>query len=80
MSSYFFGGFSAYLIVPSGRQLNQPGCSLQPGMVRRALDGEVERDFQSVLRRGRDQRGGNLPCVPSSRMDRVMAAFAAPMA
>jgi len=27
MSSYFFGGFSAYWIVPSGRFLNHSGCS-----------------------------------------------------
>ena len=31
MSSYFFGGFSAYLIVPSGRQSNHSGCSLIQG-------------------------------------------------
>ncbi len=31
MSSYFFGGFSAYLIVPSGRQSNHSGCCLIQG-------------------------------------------------
>jgi hypothetical protein len=31
MSSYFFGGFSANLIVPSGRQSNHSGCSLIHG-------------------------------------------------
>src|SRR3712207_7327554 len=29
--SYFLGGFSAYLSVPSGRRLNQSGCSLSHG-------------------------------------------------
>ena len=31
MSSYFLGGFSAYLIEPSGRQSNHSGCSLIQG-------------------------------------------------
>ena len=31
MSSYFLGGFSAYLIVPSGRQSNHSGCCLIQG-------------------------------------------------
>src|SRR5918992_5761144 len=31
MSWYRFGGFSAYLRVPSGRRLNQSGCSLSQG-------------------------------------------------
>ena len=31
MSSYFLGGFSAYLMVPSGRQSNHSGCSLIHG-------------------------------------------------
>ena len=31
MSWYFFGGFSAYWIVPSGRVLNHYGCSATYG-------------------------------------------------
>ena len=31
MSSYFFGGFSAYRIEPSGRRRNHCGCSLSQG-------------------------------------------------
>src|SRR5689334_23125033 len=31
MSWYFFGGFSAYFSVPSGRRLNQSGCSFSHG-------------------------------------------------
>ena len=51
MSSYFFGGFSAYFIVPSGRQSNQPRMFAQPGMIGRALHGEIDRQFQPVRRR-----------------------------
>ena len=43
------------MIEPSGRQLNQSGCSLQPRMVRRALDREVERDLEAVLARRGDE-------------------------
>ena len=31
MSWYFFGGFSAYWMVPSGRMMNQSGCSVTQG-------------------------------------------------
>src|ERR1700733_2654203 len=31
MSWYFFGGFSAYWIEPSGRMTNQSGCSATQG-------------------------------------------------
>src|SRR6476469_2658983 len=31
MSWYFFGGFSAYFNVPSGRRLNHSGCSFSHG-------------------------------------------------
>ena len=31
MSWYFFGGFSAYAIVPSGRIVNHSGCSVTHG-------------------------------------------------
>src|ERR1700748_2701359 len=31
MSSYFLGGFSAYLMVPSGRKRNHSGCSRTHG-------------------------------------------------
>ena len=31
MSWYFFGGFSAYFSVPSGRRLNHSGCSVSHG-------------------------------------------------
>ncbi len=31
MSWYFFGGFSAYAIVPSGSTVNHSGCSVTQG-------------------------------------------------
>ena len=49
MSWYCLGGFSAYLSVPSGRWWNHSGCSLQPRVVGRALDREVERDLDAEL-------------------------------
>src|SRR4051794_25387363 len=72
MSWYFFGGFSAYAMVPSGRGGDHSGgfCTpgwvggdlrgevgavveplrvlVHPGMVRRALQGEVQRDLQTL--------------------------------
>ena len=55
MSWYFFGGFSAYLIVPSGRWRNQSGCSVDVRMIGRRLVGEVERDLEAVLTRRADE-------------------------
>jgi hypothetical protein len=66
MSSYFFGGFSANLIEPSGRQSNHSGMLLEPGMIRRALDGEVERDLQAVLARRLEPQRRNPRMSPSS--------------
>ena len=49
----------------------------QPGMVGRALDGEIQRELQPVrLRRG-DQQRRKSSSVPSCGMDRVVAAFRA---
>ena len=45
MSSYFFGGFSAYCTLPSGRRANHSGCSRTYGWSGRALEREVERDL-----------------------------------
>ena len=55
MSWYFFGGFSAYWIVPSGRVLNHVGCSRHPRVVGRRLEGDVERDLEPVARRRGDE-------------------------
>ena len=49
---------------------------LQPGMVGRALHGEVERDFHVVLAAGRRRSRRKSSSVPSSRMHRVVAALA----
>jgi hypothetical protein len=55
MSSYFLGGFSACLIVPSGRRSNQSGVLLDPGMVGRGVQRHVERDLDPVVARCRHQ-------------------------
>jgi hypothetical protein len=48
MSSYFFGGFSANLIVPSGD--TEPFLVLlHPRMVGGALDREIERHLHAAL-------------------------------
>ncbi len=60
MSSYFFGGFSAYLIAAVGPPVEPAAMLLQPGMVRRALHGEVDRQLQPV-RGGRRTQCGNRP-------------------
>ena len=76
MSSYFFGGFSAYRIEPSGRQSNHLRMLPQPGMIRRALDGEIERDLHAVRGRGVAQAAEILERA-ERRMDRVVPALAA---
>ena len=55
MSWYFFGGFSAYLMVPSGPEDEPIGMLLDPRVVRRALDGEVERHFHALRVAGADE-------------------------
>ena len=55
MSWYFLGGFSAYFSVPSGRRWNHSGCSVEPRVVGRALDREVEAISQPTSRAARDQ-------------------------
>ena len=55
MSWYFFGGFSAYAMVPSGRWWNHSGCFCHPRVVRRALEREVQGDLQAQLAGRRDE-------------------------
>ena len=55
MSSYFLGGFSAYLMRAVRAPVEPLRMLLDPGMVGRALDREVERDLEAVRVRGRDQ-------------------------
>jgi hypothetical protein len=56
MSWYFFGGFSAYAIVPSGRWWNHSGYFWHPRVVRRALEREVQGDLHAQAR-GRAYEG-----------------------
>ena len=51
MSWYFFGGFSAYAIVPSARVVNHSGCSRTHGWSGAALQREVHRDLEADLLR-----------------------------
>ena len=60
MSWYFFGGFSAYWIVPSGRRRNHSGCSVAYGWSGARLERDVEGDLEAVRARGR-QRGDGSP-------------------
>ncbi len=74
MSSYFFGGFSANLIVPSGRQSNHSGCSLIHGWSGEHWMAKSMRDLEPVLVRGVDQPLEGVE-VAEFGMQRVVAAF-----
>ncbi len=52
------------------------GMLTQPGMIGRALDGEVERDLEAMIACGRDQSAEILE-RPERGMQRVVTAFAA---
>ena len=74
MSSYFFGGFSAYLIEPSGRQLNHSGCSRSQGW-----SGEhwiaKSSAISSPFSRGRGDEPAEILKRAELRVDRVMPAL-----
>ena len=74
MSWYFFGGFSAYWMVPSGRSRNHSGCSVAYGWSGRALVGDVERDLEPVLGGGADEVPEVLDRA-ELRVDRRVAAL-----
>ena len=76
MSWYFFGGFSAYWIVPSGRWRNHSGCSLDPRVIGRALEGDVERDLDARARAPRATRRAEVVERAELGMDRRVAALA----
>ena len=80
MSWYFFGGFSAYLIVPSGRWWNHSGCSRHPGMVRRALERVVERDLDPVLAARRARNARKSSSVPRAGSIALCPPCSLPMA
>ena len=58
---------------PSGRRLNQSGC-LQPRVIRRALDREVEGDLHAVLMTSLDQ-ALEIGERSKLRVNRIMAAL-----
>ena len=55
MSWYFFGGFSAYAMVPSGSTVNHSRMLLGPRMVGRALQRQVERHLEPLIARRGDE-------------------------
>ena len=79
MSSYFFGGFSAYLIVPSGRRSNQSGCSAIQGW-----SGEALSAMSSAISRPRplaaETSASKSSSVPSSGWTEVKPPSDEPMA
>ena len=76
MSSYFLGGFSAYLMRAVRPPVEPLRMLLDPGMVGRALDREVERDLEPVGVRRLDQA---VEVVERAElgMERVVAALGA---
>ncbi len=80
MSWYFFGGFSAYCTLPSGRCLNHCGCSLHVGVIGRALKGDVERNLDAEARAPVQAAGGSPPSVPSCGRISLWPPSAAPIA
>ena len=66
MSWYFFGGFSAYAIVPSGAVVEPLRVLLHPGVVGGALQREVEGDLQPQLARRAPRSRSKSSSVPRS--------------
>jgi hypothetical protein len=65
MSWYFFGGFSAYAMVPSARVVNHSGCSVTHGWSGGALQREVQRDLEPEPL-GRATKASKSSMVPRS--------------
>ncbi len=74
MSWYFFGGFSAYATEPSARVVEPVGVLLDPRVVGRALERQVERDLQSEAVRVLHE-GVEVLHPAELRVDRVVAAL-----
>ena len=83
MSSYFFGGFSANLMLPSGRQSNHSGCSLihgWSGEAFKAMSSAISSPCSRAAATSRSKSssvpssGCTARCPPSCGPDRVRAA------
>ncbi len=74
MSWYFFGGFSAYAIEPSGAGGEPLRVLGHPRVVRRGLQGQVERDLHALLAGRRDEVVEVLERA-QLRVDRVVPAL-----
>ena len=73
MSWYFFGGFSAYFRVPSGRWLNHSGWDVSQGWSALQLRAKSRAISSALLAGGGDQgfEGGE---VAEARLDRLVPA------
>ncbi len=76
MSWYFLGGFSAYAMVPSARVVNHSGWLVDPRVVGRGLQGQVEGDLEAELAGPGDERVEVLEGAEVG-MDGVVAAVLA---
>src|ERR1700712_903585 len=65
MSWYFFGGFSAYAIVPSGLVVNHSGCEVTHGWSGAACRAR-SRATSMPSSRVRSTKARKSSCVPSS--------------
>ena len=79
MSWYFFGGFSAYLIVPSGRWRNHSGMLAHPGMIGRAWNARSSA-ISSPSRAAASTKRSKSSSVPSPGSTAVCPPSAAPIA
>ena len=79
MSSYFFGRIFRIAHRAVRPALEPLRMLLQPGMIGRALHGEVERDLHAERSAGRDELAEILQRA-QFRMHGVVAAFGAPIA
>ena len=75
MSWYFFGGFSAYAMVPSGRVVNHSGCSVTHGWSGRALQRQVQRDLQARARAAGGDEAAEVGRRTQLGVDRVVPAL-----
>ena len=75
MSSYCFGGFSAYWIEPSGRRANHVGVLGDPRVVGRALEGDVERELHARARGTASASATTSSTVPSVGSTRGVPAL-----
>ena len=80
MSWYFFGGFSAYWIVPSGRWRNHSGCSVTHGWSGEHWNARSSASSMPCVARAARPARSKSSSVPSSGWTAVWPPSAAPIA